>query len=1364
MLCHHQLFATHLFMPNVALESNIKCSAAVRCHHGVETVRVPVAILMICAVLCLHCPVTACVGCLTWCGGVVTGRKRRAGGERVPKKPILLRAVLPFCAVLPTPFALSESLATQILSVSLSSAIARASLPLSVDMASAAASPAGGKPAAVPAAASPVPPLIPISLIDGPAQRLWAVSAIGAVQSYKFFILFTTEDSSASLSFALLIDLALLLALSRLRIPRIAFSDGQWAAIGALAGLVDWLLMGGWRTMLSLLGMGALSSWLAAFFGDTFSSSISLSEGRVRISDLVKPGSHILGQHTIHVLPYSTAAFSSSLSSCHCIGSGRPDVKIPILFNNTEPHWLQYSVTPFEDPSNPALFNVTIHKGGLTTIATEHRDELAERADWDEVEAEVVGSDALARRDGSTNGPSPRSAKTKQGRKLAARMLASDNQQRMYQLSVKQTGRVRLERVLDRSRMDARISQGEIMIVGCPTTSFVQSDSSSDLQHKCPGDKAQLSVAVRGLAPLELSYRSEWTASHSGAKPEIQSLSISHISNTRIASPLVGGEGSSTEDALSIALGRRRGSELQQRRRSDFGWAVPQEEIVPISLDIARPGSYAYELRTVKDACGNIVDIPSLSKHVAQKPSSAPKALTGGEAKLPAVYRKQVEVHSRAHATIVGCRTEKPLQLLRGGQPQELVLKATRLEPDVAWSASVRFQPEDGSSAAGWKKNVTFTKDGMARVTAAQPGLYFLEELEGTYCTGEIGSPWSCPVVEVPPPTADISFSAIEDVCAGSVGVNAMAILTGQPPFRLSYEIKRSGQPARKQERVIERTREEFEFRPSTKGAVEYRFTGLADANYRNIPLPGPVFEQIVHPLASARFTHGGGSSSSQHGRRTASSSRDEKIIMRSCEGNRARADIVLEGTGPFDVTYVVRSGSGTADTEQRTVKGIQGPTHTLDIDLPPHINTHGGTLTVSLVSIKDGKRCERPLTTADVVIEIRRGRPTAAFAISGASRGETRTGRTQILEGREARLPIRLEGEAPWKVEYLRAGDSMPVTTTIRQSESDLIVDRPGLYKLVAVHDAFCEGTVPAEAAQWQVTVAKRPTVHFQEDSGVQNSKNGSLIRPSVCQGTPDSVFLELSGQLPMEVSYEHQSPSWSMPADQERERFLSSDGASRQARGRERDTFTTAQNVTAFQLSTSRPGWHRYELLEVGDIVYPLAALRASKSQRLEQMVHSPPSAAFAPQESGSRKNKKTFCVGDSLHSQRDVAPTVQLSGQPPFTFEFELQSTSFRRQGGSRRFLRRGIRSHTYTLGLEVDEAEEFKFDTTGNWGFRILRLEDGNGCVTTDTSGVGHAALGGTAKSAAAHIEVADTASIAAVGTREDYCVGETVDYM
>ena len=141
---------------------------------------------------------------------------------------------------------------------------------------------------------------------------------------------------------------------------------------------------------------------------------------------------------------------------------------------------------------------------------------------------------------------------------------------------------------------------------------------------------------------------------------------------------------------------------------------------------------------------------------------------------------------------------------------------------------------------------------------------------------------------------------------------------SGTPPFTLYYEIRRANAPPLKQERTIRRTREEFEFRPSTEGKVQYRFTGLADANYKDLKLDGPVFDQVVHPLASARFL----GESSRHGS-------NEKVIMRSCEGKAAQATVALEGTGPFDLTYAVRSGS---KAEHRTIKGIAEKKHTLEI------------------------------------------------------------------------------------------------------------------------------------------------------------------------------------------------------------------------------------------------------------------------------------------------------------------------------------------------------------------------------------------------------------------------------------------------
>lgn len=1243
--------------------------------------------------------------------------------------------------------------------------------------------------AATPAAAArtappPPVPLIPLTIVEAPIQRLWALSAAVAVQAYKFYLLILVPE--APLSQALLIDLATILVFSRLRIPRLSLSDFQWAFLGALTALLDYTLAGGWRTLISLLGMSAFSSWLTAFWSDAFAKPLSFSEHRVRISDLISPNSHLLGQHTIHILPYSTATFSSNVASCHCIGAGTQEIKIPILFNNTDPHVLQYSVTSFADPTEQTLHNVTIPKGGLVNLdagagaIADAAGEQDESAWGDEMEAEVVGAGALVKRRGDRSMGADQDSRLLKDARIKSRRM---DRQKVYQLHVKQTGRIRLERVMDKSGMDARIARGEVMITECPTTNFVTSAgqaskasslvkrgsgnaASEEVRDQCPGDQTELLVSVRGTAPLQVTYQRHWTpaSANSKARPESQSFTINHISNPKIVSPLAGAEGSSTADMLAVVLDRRRAPSTAPASK-DFTWAVPQEEVVPISLDLAQPGSYSYDLLSVKDACGNAVEVnPPRGKHTGQ-------------------IKRRFEVHQRAHASIIGCSTGQPLKLLRNGPSKQISFKAIRLEADAKWTASVRYEPESDSSdgpESGWTRNVTFSKEGTAHVEADGPGQYTLETVDGTFCSGEVGSPWSCPVIEVPPPSAEITFEPIEDICAGSVGVTAMAVLSGSPPFKLLYQTKRSGHAPTQHERVSQKTREEIEFRPATEGAVEYRFTGLADANYQQaIALDGPVFEQVVHPLARASFT---GSGPRQDKR--------QSIVMRSCEGSQAHADIDFEGTGPFELTYALRSSAG---TEHRAVKGVKDKRHRLEIELPAHVNTHGGTLTVSLVSIKDARDCQRSLTTADLNIEIRRGRPTAAFVLPGHA---AQLGETQILQGKTARLPLRLEGEAPWKVEYLREGDTQSTTTTLRTPESEIIVDQPGVYQLTTVHDAYCQGTIAPAASRWSVAVRPRPSVRFDEAAGIRNPKNGSLIRPAVCRGSPDRVDLHLSGHVPLQVTYEHQGPrlphASSSGGSAGRDGFLESDGASNGPAGtaKEKETFSTAQNITTFQLSTTTPGWHTYQLLEVGDTSYTLSALAKDQPfARLEQMIHPAPTAIFVSQDNHARsKSKRSFCLGDALDSQKDAAPSVQLSGTPPFTLEFELQ-----RQGGGsssstgnppagssslkpRRFIRSGIKTHTFTLSLEPEEAQDFKFDATGYWGFKLISLQDGNGCYTEAPPGSIGAELGlsmngngnngasSASAAAAMTIEVAETANIAPVGSKEDICVGETVEYI
>lgn len=1254
------------------------------------------------------------------------------------------------------------------------------------------------------------PPLIPLTVLDAPSQRLWAVSIVGAVQAYKLYTIFS---AGPSLSLALLLDLSIILSLSKLRIPRLDFHDAIWASIGLAAALTDWMILGGWDTVLPFLGLGGLTSWVSSIWQDTFSRPMGLSEHRVRISNLVRPSNYLLGQHTIHILPYSTATFASSAPSCHCIGTARSEIKIPVFFNNTEPHALQYSVTPFGVGAQPVFFNVSIPKSSLVTLSdgADAGIDVFDDAEWDEVQAEVSGSSALVRRHRDSGRSGQVAVRGKEGR-LQLKRPKTFGQQKTFDLVVKSAGRVRLERVLDKSGMDARIARGQIMIVGCPTATFAslsqQAGTSKSTvvaerprgqprvdatEHVCPGDQGDFKIAVQGLAPLEVTYRQTWQPSSLSprSKPEVQTLSIGHISDSKIASPLVGTDASGVEDILSVALDRRRSSQINSVHKS-FDWAIAQRETVSIPVTYDQPGSYTFELDKVRDACGNEVGADVLKKNQGIQRNG--KLLSGVDTKAhnilgPHIGKKHVQAHSRAHVSIIGCSAQNPIRLLRDGPAKEIVLKANRFERDTHWTAEVRFEPEDATTAAGWTKNVTFSKEGIARLEAEVAGNYILDQVEGTYCSGEVGSPWSCPAIQVPPPTADITFSEIEDVCAGSVGVKALAVFNGSPPFRLQYEIKRAGRNPIHQERTIDRTREEFEFRPATEGAVQYRFLSLSDSNYRQIALDGPVFEQVVHPLASAKFV---GSDSAREAAKT--------MVMRSCERRQASAEIELSGKGPFDLTYSVRtslsSGShsegkyGAGEVHKKTLRQISGPRYTLDLELPPEIDAHGGHLTVSLTSIKDAKNCERALTTSDINIEVRRTQPTAAFIIPSSHQHRSRnsTAHSEVLEGQDVRLPVRLEGEGPWKVEYIREGDSLPVTTTLRSAESELVVDRAGSYSLVSVSDAFCPGKVLSASSQWSVTVHTRPSVQFDASAGSFAAKNGSLLRPALCRGSSDAATVLTSGRFPVQVTYEHWAPSWGTSAEEQKDSQLYvTDGSDGRSGRRRRESFATAQNTTALHLSTQASGWHRYQLVEVGDANYASSPLSAGRQQKgsvymerrmLEQFVHPLPTALFLDQDPSigrrSGAKKKSFCLGDSLKSTaaKDVesaAPTVQLTGTPPFMLEFELASST-NAQGSSRRFVRSNIQSHTFTLGLEgasSDSEEPFRFDSTGKWTYRILSLVDGNGCASfnapTGQNEQLNSNLGGAGR-ASADIEVAETASIAPVGTRNEFCVGESIEYV
>ncbi|SPO28393.1 probable Nuclear pore membrane protein [Ustilago trichophora] len=1317
--------------------------------------------------------------------------------------------------------------------------------------------PASLQPATAPLAPyNGVQPLISFSTIDAPSQRFYAVGTAVLVQAWKYSkilrqlfsssptassIALQSSSNAISLSTAVFLNFAVLFVLSRLGIPlldprlasakpaattgngsqkavlqparTVGITNIHYVIIFAGLSITDATLVGSASVNPLILFLNGLLSILqivtsalglsvptAGLFPDVLSRQLSINEGHVRIRDLIQPKSHILGQHTIHILPHSTAKLLPS-SACYCVGPDTPQVTVPVLFSNAQPDLLQYSITDFAT-GHSSYFNVSVdnlipfgasssdrQSDELNAISAAARTRSTKQGsrESDLLDDEDALDDPASLLRGVSYAERARIRAERRAQSIGKRSTILDTpkskrlppnrngQQLLWHLPVTQPGRIRLERVLDKSRNDARISTSEALVVQCPSTKLIAAASAVSLTdplatlHKCPGDRADFAAQVTGVAPLELEYRRIFDPlSPAGASARQKDSSrqeykrkISRISPPHHTSPLLLPEAEallSPTERLALARERTRAASRRNDAGSeDFSWAVSVDVDMPLSsIDLELPGNYTYALESVTDACGNRVAVHA-DRHSGLSLAQKARKKIKGDGESTSTYQQSVVVHSRRNVAFDPrqCRPGYPLPLLRNAKGIDLIMQSSLdAEQSGDWNVNVSFQPDNSAANKGlWARDAASATtmqltlpahSSRVPFTIEKPGTYRIDDIAGPYCSGQVGSPWTCEVVDVPPPTAQINFSSIEDRCAGPVGVKAMSVLTGTPPFQLEYEVTKQGRhPERKVRTIFDQTRDELDFRPDVDGAVTYKFVKLHDSNYRGIPLDGPSFTQVFHPLSSAEFT-------------APIRAHDDRAVMQSCSGKQAEADVRFSGAGPWDLTYAVRAGDS---IETKVVEGISESPHKLKIDIPKSVAASGGLVTVSLVKIRDARGCEKSLATRDLNVEVRRVQPSVGFLpIKATEKGR----HMEVLSGKAARLPIRLSGQGPWHVDYSwRASESaeeVDLVASLHNVDAELMADHPGLYRIKRVRDNYCPGNVLEGQEDYRISVRPQPHVQFATDAGV-TARNGSLVRAPVCRGQPDSVNIVMSGQFPIDVEYEHIAPSWSASSEPEAAASLASAAHEVAMHGKRRKTaFTSALGTTNLELSTTLPGWHTYILNTVGDAVYAPSRLQdftTESPRRLEQMILPLPGASFT--SSSSRHGKPSLCVGDGLDRLSSL-PTLKLQGQAPFTVMFEVvsaSSASTSSGAGTYRFTRSGIKGHEYKLDLSKDE---FAFSSKGLWSIRVVQVTDANNCQFAP-----QLQNGKQQDDKAMMIEVAETADIAAVSTREDYCIGEMVEF-
>ncbi|PCH34046.1 hypothetical protein WOLCODRAFT_130155 [Wolfiporia cocos MD-104 SS10] len=1132
--------------------------------------------------------------------------------------------------------------------------------------------------------------VIPEAILDYPSQRLYFASLTAlcqAIKAFDFFqYLFLPLDGQTTYGRKWFIaDFLLCAGLARLRIPRLRYSKSVVALQIISLWLLDGVLFGG----ISLnLGGQTLTSVRSINFRNrgavTSTPSVSgLWElvPSLRLDFWSEPDdrrdSHLLGQHTVRMSPISTANLNP-YGQTYCLAAPGDSILIPVLLNNTHPNIVQYSLTPLgaNERSKTKSELVELTSKDLQAIENERLEGLQiartstfkrDPDDFDEYDDDEDDEDSAT---------SP----------------ALPHTQTRVHLRVNKPGRLRLERVVDSSNVDARlVYPGEVTIVPCPRAEFAAGAGAAgedDTRCAVPGlttgvgEELNLDIDVYGVPPLSLRWHKEVSGKRESYMVEgIEKPGHSHQEEER---------------ALAGTLGQR----------------SPEDLRIPLTVTLDALGTHTYVLESITDAIGNTIgagiggatpEVSGLSVLLGSRGSSHVQANK---------THKSVTILRRPSVSFQHCGPGKPASLLIGSETPLTIATDNADSLDAPWDVSVSFQP-DTPDEGGKKRSKPWTQNfqthGHKReltVRANAPGEYTIVGVKGKYCEGDILSPETCKVIERPLPTAEIEWKKIHE-CSGDTGVSASLVMHGTPPFQVYYTMQHDKHRSDTKHQLFASSRGELTIQPDKSGHYVFQVTHISDANYKKVPIKGPTIDQVVHPPASAEFAH------NVHGGRG-------KRQINSCSGNTVDVDINLRGTGPWNLEIQVVGPKG---SEIIRVPKIATSQKTIQLPIPKEIDRDGGSFDIDLVGIEDAYGCKRSLQVPGLLVNVRRVKPTVRFY------GRKNDRQVTMLDNERATLPLRLTGEAPWRMKYRRAEEpERTFTATLSSPNDELRVSEKGLYEILEIEDAQCPGTVTTGEATYLVQHVPRPSARLSPDViSTRDPLNGSHILPPICEGMSDHVDLELTGRPPFQLMYN-----------------IARDDEGGVINIHDRPTFSSIQSRSRFQLHTSEAARVYYEVKQIGDAAYPLAKnknVMIPLSERLlfEQLVSRRPSARF------KNSNHIAYCLNDPL-TPNDPGPDglVVLEGTPPFTLQLsirDLATSSVRMESVE-------VRETTWKLNVP-----SYTFHSIGPHIVTIESVQDASQCEQNVQE----------LSARTVWLDVAETAAIVPFDSRVDYCVGDAINF-
>lgn len=443
---------------------------------------------------------------------------------------------------------------------------------------------------------------------------------------------------------------------------------------------------------------------------------------------------HLAGQHTVRMSPISTAHLNP-YNQLFCMDALSNSVLVPILLNNSNPTSLRYTVTPLghTESTGGKIESVTLSARDIKAIENTRLEQLrvTKTTKQEYYDDSIDDYDDDYANNDSRDAPSslPRLQKT----------------QSLVHIRLSKPGTIHLKGVSDSSGVDARISYpSEITIAPCPHAQFVDGDAlnrGDNIKCAAPGlntlgeDKdIRLTLSIFGVPPLSL----KWFKEINGRREYfvVEGIETEHVSPTEPSRPL---------------------------------YNLPQEVLVPLTVSAEAFGVHTYVLESVTDALGNLESLSSWSP--AKSGDLSPESNTK--------IGRSLRVLHRPTMAFKGCGPQKPASLRMGSNVSLVVDTQEADDLDSPWDVKVRYQPPTDESGKSinkrlrpWQQTIqTQSSNRDLIVEADSPGEYTIVDIRGKYCEGDVLSPETCTVVELPKPAAEIEWKRIHEWCASLTGI-----------------------------------------------------------------------------------------------------------------------------------------------------------------------------------------------------------------------------------------------------------------------------------------------------------------------------------------------------------------------------------------------------------------------------------------------------------------------------------------------------------------------------------------------------------------------------------------------------------------